>query len=150
MFIEIIDELNWKLFPIDPESKHLAEVPSEVLFQIGMTMRFDMETNTAVPISESELFNYLELRDRKLTIENLNILVGDLKNLLDKDYRISKFLDGEYTESEWAEITKERREARKNLKIALAQFAELQNLPSPLASIARLQKKGGKHQTKEY
>jgi len=137
MFIQIIDELNWIRFPINPDSKHLAEIPQEELDQIGTTKRFDLKTNTAVVIPDKEIPYYLENKDRMVTIDNLRKLRRDLEHLLDNDHRTKKFLDGEYTEVQWDCIAKERRGTRQDLRNTIKQLNELENLPSPLLALNR-------------
>lgn len=81
-----------------------VDIPNELLDLIGIDYKFDIENNTIVKIEKStqELYRneYYALKQQ----------------LADMDYKTSKYVDGEYTQEEWAEIVAERKAIRERIR----------------------------------
>lgn len=77
-----------------------VDIPIEQLDLIGIEYKFDVANNTIVKIEKTAQQLYQQEYDE---------LKQQLSNM---DYKTSKYVDGEYTESEWQEIVSERKQIR--------------------------------------
>ena len=97
MEIKILDKFTYQTFPLDEK---VIEVSEKELSEIGKTKCFDVENNTIV--------DYDNTKDMKIRYNKERII--ELKNMLASwDYKTSKYLDGDYTEEEWKEISSQRK-----------------------------------------
>lgn len=68
--------------------------------------------NLKIPIYETKEV-WIEYTQKELYLQEMN----DLKNLLFQyDYKTSKYVDGEYTQKEWDNIVKERKQIRTRIR----------------------------------
>lgn len=85
--IQIIDEINWKIYPITHKSE-VIEIEEMLLNQIGITKKFDIVNLKVIDMTDEEINNAKLKQEHQNNVIDIANKISELKQqLAEMDYK---------------------------------------------------------------